>query len=243
MELRLDSRSTQDAIAQAAELLEHRRLVLVFGDRLTLSALAIAEPIQPSLVGAATMEDEGVELVLRAQPDLLICSSDLETGYGPVLLRRVKAELPTCQLLIVLEREALDAFADGVIFKSSLGTGRGDLIADTAVEESASRLAPAPPRPGGIQRKHHLVAAVSDLFKPVVGHAPLEQPLPGHLEHIPLALAVLRFAVGTQQQHATSSCALRQSGRATWRSATRWEAGAARCDTPPDQSGRPSVRR
>ena len=87
-------------------------------------------------MGAATTEDEGVELVLRTQPDLLICSSDLETGYGPVLLRRVKAELPTCQLLIVLEREtkalvreALDAFADGVIFQSSLGTGRGDLIA------------------------------------------------------------------------------------------------------------------
>ena len=136
MELRLDSRSTQEAIAQAAELLEHRRLVLVFGDRLTLSALATAEPIQQSLVGAATTEDEGVELVLRTQPDLLICSSDLETGYGPVLLKRVKAELPTCQMLIVLEREtkalvreALDAFADGVIFKSSLGTGRGDLIA------------------------------------------------------------------------------------------------------------------
>ena len=65
MELRLDSRTTQEAIAQAAELLEHRRLVLAFGDRLTLSALAIAEPIQPSLVGAATTEDEGVELVLR----------------------------------------------------------------------------------------------------------------------------------------------------------------------------------
>ena len=52
-----------------------------------------------------------------------------------MLLNRVKAELPTCQLLIVLEREtkalvreALDSFADGVIFKSSLGTGRGDLI-------------------------------------------------------------------------------------------------------------------
>ena len=73
--------------------------------------------------------------MLLTQPDLLICSSDLETGYGPVLLNRVKAELPTCQLLIVLEREtkalvreALDSFADGVIFKSSLGTGRGDLI-------------------------------------------------------------------------------------------------------------------
>ena len=135
MELRLDSRTTQEAIAQAAELLEHRRLVLVFGDRLTLSALAIAEPIQPSLVGAATTEDEGVELVLRTQPDLLICSSDLETGYGPVLLKRVKAELPTCQLLIVLVREtqavvqeAMQAYADAVIFKSSLGTGKGDFV-------------------------------------------------------------------------------------------------------------------
>ena len=135
MELRLDSRTTQEAIAQACVLLQGRRLLLVFGDRLTLSALAITEPIQPSLVGAATTEDEGLELVQRTQPDLLICSSDLETGYDPVLLKRVKAELPTCQLLIVLEREtkalvreALDAFADGVIFKSSLGTGRGDLI-------------------------------------------------------------------------------------------------------------------
>lgn len=135
MELRLDSRITKEAIDQAFALLQDRRVVLVFGDRLTLSALAITEPIQPSLVGAATTENEAVELVLRTQPDLLICSSDLETGYGPVLLNRVKAELPTCQLLIVLEREtkalvreALDSFADGVIFKSSLGTGRGDLI-------------------------------------------------------------------------------------------------------------------
>ena len=162
MELRLDSRTTQDAIDQATERLEHRRRVPAFGDRLTLSALAIAEPIQPSLVGAATTEDEGVELVLRAQPDLLICSSDLETGYGPVLLKRVKAELPTCQMLIVLEREtkalvreALDAFADGVIFKSSLGTGRGDLIAalhtiaDGGVYYPAEirRLAAAAPQP------------------------------------------------------------------------------------------------
>ena len=52
-----------------------------------------------------------------------------------MLLKCVKAELPTCQLLIVLEREikalvreAPDAFADGVIFKSSLDIGRGDLI-------------------------------------------------------------------------------------------------------------------
>ena len=44
------------------------------------------------------------------------------------LLRRVKAELPTCQLLIVLVREtqavvheAMEAYADVAIFKSSLG--------------------------------------------------------------------------------------------------------------------------
>ena len=86
-------------------------------------------------MGAATTEDEGVELVLRTRPDLLICSSDLEIGYGVNLLRRVKAELPTCQLLIVLVREtkevvqeAMLASADGVIFKSSLGTGHSDLI-------------------------------------------------------------------------------------------------------------------
>ena len=135
MELRLESRSIQQALAQASQLLKDRRLVVVFGDRLSLTSFALAEPIRSSLVGAATTEDEGVELVLRTQPDLLICSSDLEIGYGVNLLRRVKAELPTCQLLIVLVREtkevvqeAMLASADGVIFKSSLGTGHGDLI-------------------------------------------------------------------------------------------------------------------
>ena len=51
------------------------------------------------------------------------------------LLRRVKAELPACQLLIVLVREtqavvqeAMQAYADAVIFKSSLGTGKGDFV-------------------------------------------------------------------------------------------------------------------
>ena len=46
------------------------------------------------MVGAATTEEEGLELVLRHKPSLLICLSDLETGYGMNLLRRVKAELP-----------------------------------------------------------------------------------------------------------------------------------------------------
>ena len=135
MELRLDSRANQEAMAQASELLKERRIVVVFGDRLALVAFVLVEAIASSLVGAATTEDEGFELVLRTQPDLLICSSDLESGYGINLLRRVKAELPTCQLLIVLVREtqavvqeAMEAHADAMIFKSSLGTGKGDFI-------------------------------------------------------------------------------------------------------------------
>ena len=69
------------------------------GDRFTLACLCLAEPIRRAVVGAATTEDEGFELVLRHMPSLLICTSDLETNYGMNLLRRVKAELPTCQLL------------------------------------------------------------------------------------------------------------------------------------------------
>ncbi len=74
-------------------------------DRHTLTCLCLAEPIRRAVVGPATSEEEGFELVLRHKPSLLICSSDLETGYGMKLLRRVKAELPTCQLLIMLVRE------------------------------------------------------------------------------------------------------------------------------------------
>ena len=112
-----------------------QRVVACCGDRLTWACLCLAEPIRHAVVGAATTEDEGFELVLRHKPSLLICTSDLETGYGMNLLRRVKAELPTCQLLIVLVREtqavvqeAMQAYADAVIFKSSLGTGKGDFV-------------------------------------------------------------------------------------------------------------------
>ena len=135
MELRLQSRTVKGAIDQATELLKHRRVVACMGDRLALICLCLTEPIQPVVQGAATTEEEGFQLLLRTQPYLLICNSDLESGYDIDLIKRVKAELPTCQLLIVLVREtqavvqeAMEAFADGVIFKSSLGTGRGDFI-------------------------------------------------------------------------------------------------------------------
>ena len=135
MELRLESRTLNAAVDEATQFFQNQKVVACCGDRLTLTCLCLAEPIRRAVVGAATTEDEGVEVVLRTRPSLLICSSDLETGYGVNLLRRVKAELPTCQLLIVLVREtqavvqeAMEAYADAVIFKSSLGTGKGDFI-------------------------------------------------------------------------------------------------------------------
>ena len=135
MELRLESRTLNAAIDSAAQFFETQKVVACCGDRLTLTCLCLAEPIRRALVGAATTEDEGFEVMLRTRPSLLICSSDLETGYGVNLLRRVKAALPTCQLLIVLVREtqavvqeAMEAHADAMIFKSSLGTGKGDFI-------------------------------------------------------------------------------------------------------------------
>ena len=130
MALRLESRALHEAIDATAQFFNTQRLVACCVDRLTLACLCLAEPIRRAVVGAATTEEEGLELVLRHNPSLLICSSDLETGYGMNLLRRVMAELPTCQLLIVLVRDtqavvhAAQAFADAVIFKSSLGTGR-----------------------------------------------------------------------------------------------------------------------
>ena len=93
MELRLESRALNEAVEATAQF-------------------SRPSGWSPAVVGAATTEDEGFELVLRHKPSL-----------------------PTCQLLIVLVREtqavvqeAMQAYADAVIFKSSLGTGKGDFV-------------------------------------------------------------------------------------------------------------------
>ena len=135
MEIRLDTRGLHQAVDVAAKFFQNQKVVACCGDRFTLTCLCLTEPIRRAVVGAATTEEECFDLVLRTKPSLLICSEELETGYGMNLLRRVKAELPNCQLLIVLTREtqavvqeAMEAFADAVIFKSSLGTGNGDFV-------------------------------------------------------------------------------------------------------------------
>ncbi|WP_392351088.1 LuxR C-terminal-related transcriptional regulator [Parasynechococcus sp.] len=183
MELPIES-GFHGALKQVERLLAQRRVVAVMGDRLTLCSFVLAEPVRPSLIGAATTEDEGFALVQNNRPDLLICSEDLETGYGLNLLKRVRSAVPNCQMLIVLVREtqevvqeALAACADGVIFKSSLGSGHGDLISalQTIAEGAvyypeqirglAAASAPNPDLPALIEeltpRELEVVAAVS----------------------------------------------------------------------------------
>ena len=63
MELRFESRVLQESIQRAAVLFAERRMVVVFGDRLTLLSFSLMEPVRASLVGAATTESEGVDLV------------------------------------------------------------------------------------------------------------------------------------------------------------------------------------
>ena len=153
MELRLESRTMHQALDAVSEFFEQEQVVACMGDRFALSCLCMTEPIRRSIVGAATTEDEGFELVQRHRPSVLICSSDLESGYGIELLRRVKREWPSCKLMILLVREtqavvqeALGAFADAVIFKSSLGTGQGDFVQALATLAEGGVFAGADPQ-------------------------------------------------------------------------------------------------
>ena len=76
-------------------------------------------------------EQPGMELRLESRA----LNEAVEATAQFFKTQRVKAELPTCQLLIVLVREtqvvvqeAMQAYADAVIFKSSPGTGKGDFV-------------------------------------------------------------------------------------------------------------------
>ena len=73
----LESRALHEAIEATAEFFKTQQVVACCSDRLILTCLCLAEPIRRAVVGAATTEDEGFELVLRHKPSLLICSSDL----------------------------------------------------------------------------------------------------------------------------------------------------------------------
>ena len=72
MELWLESRALHQAIEATAQFFKTQRVVACCGDRFTLACLCLAEAIRRAVVGAATTEDEGFELVLRRCGDLQI---------------------------------------------------------------------------------------------------------------------------------------------------------------------------
>ena len=135
MERPLESRTISQAIQTCMDLLAGRRIVVVMGDRLALTGICLAPFIAPGLMGAATTEEEGLRLVQQLQPNLLLLTEDLEIGYGIRLMQRVHEHSSDTRMLIFLSREtqdvvqeAMQAHADGVIFRSSMGTGQGDFI-------------------------------------------------------------------------------------------------------------------
>ena len=130
---------SEGALKKAADackqMLADKRVLVCSKNRLTLTAVSLAEPILQSLVGSTTTEDEALQIQLESNPDLLITSEDLESGYGIRLVEKAKRQSPNLKALIFLSREtpevvqeAMEAGADGVMFVSSIGTGDGDFI-------------------------------------------------------------------------------------------------------------------
>ena len=125
----------QKAVDACKHMLANKRVLVCSKNRLTLTAVSLAEPILQSLVGGATTEYEALQIQLESNPDLLITSEDLESGYGIRLVEKAKQQSPGLKALIFLScetpevvQEAIEAGADGVMFVSSIGTGDGDFI-------------------------------------------------------------------------------------------------------------------
>lgn len=90
-----------------------------------LGAFMCITPVQKSLVGAATTEDEGFALVRQHHPSLLVVSQHLEQGTGLSLVARTEALDRSVKTLLVaddthdtLVREALARGCDGICFES-----------------------------------------------------------------------------------------------------------------------------
>ena len=62
IELRLESPALNEAVEATAQFFRTQRVVACCGDRFILACLCQAEPIRRAVVGAATTEDEDLEL-------------------------------------------------------------------------------------------------------------------------------------------------------------------------------------
>jgi DNA-binding NarL/FixJ family response regulator len=117
--------------SQINNLLRDARLVACLGNRALLCALVGGLIGQEHLVGAATCEAAGLELVERHRPSMLFLSDTLEQGSGISLLLHIKQRWPNLHTLLLITQEhrqseiqsAIDAGCDGLLVESRLGLG------------------------------------------------------------------------------------------------------------------------
>jgi DNA-binding NarL/FixJ family response regulator len=116
---------------QINNLLRDARLVACLGNRALLSFFVGGLIGQEHLVGAATCEAAGLELVERHRPSMVFLSDTLEQGSGISLLLQLKQRWPSLHILLLITQEhreapiqaAIDAGCDGLLVESRLGLG------------------------------------------------------------------------------------------------------------------------
>lgn len=160
----------------AASHLAQQIQVYCLGSRLLLSAVLRAAPRPESIVGAVTTEAEGLALVARHRPDLLVVSEGLERGCGVELTLRVKRDHPHTRVLLVTReagpsraREAITAGCDGVLRDGGLGVGaelaalrsicQGGQVIDRSLQSLRAGQEDGVPRLS--QRERQVLAAVA----------------------------------------------------------------------------------
>ena len=119
---------------QSADLLRGARLVLCLGNRVLLAAyVSHSEVGACTVVGAATTATEGMALVKRLDPTMVVVSDVLEQGDGITLIAAIKGLKPQLQTLLMVSREkqlqrvqsALASGCEGIVAESRFGQGAG----------------------------------------------------------------------------------------------------------------------
>ncbi|MFM7360711.1 MAG: response regulator transcription factor [Cyanobium sp.] len=104
------------------------RVVLCLGSRAQISFLVDHRSNDGWIIGAATTENEGLELVERMRPDLLFASDALEEGCGMALVLAVKERLYGVRTLLMISsqlqrpriRTVIEAGCEGIVLEARM---------------------------------------------------------------------------------------------------------------------------
>lgn len=132
MKLDVSGEMREAAVKVVRSALENQRVVVAMADHLSLS-LWVAQPLlRASLVGATDTEAEANQLIRDEKATMLVVEDGaLAQGYG---LRVVKENRAINSLVIVgrettdAVNEAVEAGANGIILRSQINDGRGELL-------------------------------------------------------------------------------------------------------------------